>query len=385
MERIRGVTIQYPMPKRTQHKSKRISKLRQKNHSWKILQINKQFKRKLRNLGLAFSVLVATAVVFGAIAVYRYLENPLVSASGAYPASSWDGQAKFNLMLLKIEDENNPLSPLLELSVLSLDPQNRLLTIMSVPTDSVVDFPNYGREKLASVYALAALSGEKQSLAFVQKSLANFLGIPFDGYVLMDRSGSREVEVALGSSLTFNNLKQLLSPLSWPKIPTLAIEAKKFLRTNLSVRDLAAVARYALGVRFDKIQNVELTPETLKDSNYLETILDKYFIDAGVYGEGIKIVILNGTTTPGLAGRVARLIEHIGGNIIDLGNTKNSYEQSLLIGKNSGSYTAERLATIFNIRQFRDPSSFSDDDPLQIYLQRGDLILVAGFDISRSL
>lgn len=373
------------MPKRTQHKSKRISKLRQKDHSWKIFQINKQFKRKLRNLGLAFSVLVATAVVFAATAVYRYLENPLVSASGAYPALSWDGQAKFNLMLLKIEDEKNPMSPLLELSVLSLDPQSRSLTVLSVPTDSVVDFPSYGREKLASVYALAALSGEKQSLAFVQKSLANFLGIPFDGYILIDQAGSRELETALGSRLTFDNLKRLLSPLFWSKIPAISVAARNYLRTNLSVRDLAAVAKYSLGVRFDKIQSIALNPETLKDTNYLETVLDKYFVDGRVYEEGIKIVILNGTTTPGLAGRVGRLIGHIGGNIIDLGNTANSYEQSLLIGKNSGSYTAGRLATIFNVRQFRDPSSFSDDDPLQIYLQRGDLILVAGFDISRSL
>ncbi|MEK7610951.1 MAG: LytR C-terminal domain-containing protein [Patescibacteria group bacterium] len=373
------------MPKRTQHKSKRISKLRQKNHSWKIFQINKQFKRKLRNLGLAFSVLVATAVVFGAIAVYRYLENPLVSASGAYPASSWDGQAKFNLMLLTIEDENNPLSPLLEFSVLSLDPQNRSLTVMTVPTTVVVDFPNYGREKLASVYALAALSREKQSLAYVQKSLANFLGIPFDGYVLMDRAGSRELENALGSPLTFDNLKQLLSPLSWPKIPALAVAARSYLRTNLAVRDLAEVAQYSLQVRFDKIQNVVITPELLVDRNNLETVLEKYFVDARVYEEGIKIVILNGTSSPGLAGRVGRLIEHIGGNIIDLGNTTNYFEQSLLIGKNSGSYTVERLSTIFNIRQFRDPASFSEDDPLQIYLQRGDLILVAGLDISGSL
>jgi len=149
------------------------------------------------------------------------------------------------------------------------------------------------------------------------------------------------------------------------------------LRTNLSIFDLARLWLMVRNTRFDKINFVNLeetkslSPVVLADGSqvltYDQTLLD--FLSKGLFKETnfvkehLLIEVLNGTEKQGLAGRVARLITNLGGEVVTIGNSSQKINQCRIEGESRilQSFTAKRLGQIFDC-QMAKPAEDSRAD-----------------------
>lgn len=314
-------------------------------------------------MGLAFVVLIGTGIVFASLSLYHYLRKPLVAASeGAVFAKGWDGRSRLDLLLLKIDAQEK----IERTAVLTIDPTGRSLTLLEIPLDLLPAAP--------------VLEKPNPPLSLTQSLVSRRLGIPLDGYLLVDPWGERKLTESLGGPPSFKNLRNLAAPLSWPKVPSFLTTLKENVRTNLSLLDFFRLLPAAVGVRFDKVKELTLTNEFFSKVGQREQFLTEAFAEEGIVKERARILVLNGTEQPGLAAAAARLIVHLGGYVLDTNNaSRTDYAESLLIGGERAPYTTRRLAEIFNVKKQGEASAFSKD-PLFSYMQRVDLVLILGLD-----
>lgn len=359
------------MPRRYQRaRSYRDNSSRRGKLPWKVFQLNKQFKRRLRLLGLAFLVLICTGVVFASLSLYHYLKRPLVAAAKSDLAASagvvfdkgWDGRTRLDLLLLKIDAQER----IERLSVLTVGPADASLTLLEISLDLLPAAPVPGKNS--------------PLLSLTQRSVSRLLGISLDGYLLINPLGEQKLTKSIGGPPNFQNLRNLATPLSWPKIPSFLAALKEDVRTNLSFFDLFNLARLGMAVRFDKVKEATLTTGFFSNYGSGEQFLKETFAEAGIVEEGARILILNGTEQPGLAAQAARLLTHLGGYVLDTANaSRDDYAESLLIGGERALYTRRRLAEIFSVAKSYNVSTFAQD-PLFSYMQRADLVLILGLD-----
>lgn len=104
-------------------------------------------------------------------------------------SASAQAQTKVNILLLGTDSGYSPdrpagLRPSRSDAVLivTLDKSNEKVTISSLPRDTLVEIPGYGKEKLTHAFAYGGADLTKQSLK-------GLLGIDFDYYVAANMSG----------------------------------------------------------------------------------------------------------------------------------------------------------------------------------------------------
>lgn len=326
---------------------------RYRRTSWKIFQLSQQAKRKLRLLGLAVLVLVSTAAVFAFLSFYHYLKQPLAAAaSGLVFDRRGDGGSRFDLLLIILSETGQ----VKELSVLTAGSGGGPLTLLKLPS--------VRRE---------AVSSGPFALPDLQRSVSRRLGVSFDGYLLATAAGEQRLSQFLGGPLNLANLRKLAAPLNWLKAAPLLVESKGDLKTNLSLFDLAKLAKSVWSTRFDKAEEVELEEVS-------EQFLTETFSEGEIVEEGSRIIILNGTETSGLAAQAARLTAHLGGHVLDVANAPRvNYPESFLITNGRSPYTEKRLAEIFKITRLKEMAGMSGD-PLFHFFQRADLVVLLGLD-----
>jgi len=84
-----------------------------------------------------------------------------------------------------------PTGPTDTLFLVHVDPKANLLTIFSIPRDTMIELPGYGIQKINAAYPLLGPQGMVQTVE-------HFLGIPIQGYLLVDLSALRGFVNALG-------------------------------------------------------------------------------------------------------------------------------------------------------------------------------------------
>lgn len=369
--------------KRKPQKSKRVTRARRRKRSWRLLKGKPALKRRLRLLGLSLIVVFATIAVFATLALYQFFKTPLAQASGSLITSaSWDGQSRFNLALVLLEDLANPTSKVERFAILSLNPYGESLTLASLPVEAEVEVPGgQGKATFRVVYALGEISAPKQNISLLVKTASQLLALPLDGYLLTDEEGLGEMKGMVGKQdLTLANFgKEVLSLETLKNFPSLLFAAKKNVRTNLSLPDLFAVARFLLKVRFDRAFEIEISTSLLEREEKLDRLLRRHFSEGKLEEEREKILVLNGTTVSGLAKRAARMIENLGGEVLDVRNAPEQNHQQGMIVAHAKSYTAKRIARLFGIRDFRSLEILKKEPHFNEFM-RADIVLILGLD-----
>ncbi len=147
-----------------------------------------------------FAVLAATVIglSLGYLAIYRqssewatvvaavFQETPgrtlsagLASADTSAPG--WSGHDRLNVLVLGIDDDANTDT----MMVLSLDPIGKTGVMLSIPRDTVVDIPGFGKDKINSAYLHGGGTPAKGP-DLVRRTAQQFLGIPIHSYVIVD-------------------------------------------------------------------------------------------------------------------------------------------------------------------------------------------------------
>jgi len=296
------------------------------------------------------TVLLAAFLILGAYNFLKLFFSPLDSAAGSYfqNSSSWDGKMPLSLLYLEVSDIKAASPRTLDLGIISLNPTQGLFTIVEVPI-------SYG--KLEELYGLGEINAAEGGVGVMAQEVQNLLGIPIDGYLVIDRAGRQEL-----SSL-FPDVSGVKEALVFPtllKLPQVWMVIQSSAKISLDITGIARAVWYLLQVRIDRIADLTLTPELLDDSDSLDRRISPFFRDDQLAAEHLKIQVLNGSGKIGLAASAARVVRNIGGEVIRVGNCER---QDLVKGyllMESGSYTTSRLARIFGVSDSRPPREGSE-------------------------
>ncbi|NIT04610.1 hypothetical protein GTO10_07005 [Candidatus Saccharibacteria bacterium] len=313
--------------------------------SWRRLKSQFKIQKRLRRLKLALIVVAAVTLTLGGIYLWNLFTKPLASAASTFKSNvSWDGKTPLNLMYLEVSKIDELAPQTLTLGVLMLNPTQERFSAVEIPV---------GYARLADIYGLGNLSGERDGLRRLGGTLMDLLGIPIDGYVLVGSGGIDELSTLfpqveeLGEVVSLSNLSKL--PIVWSI-------ARRYVQTDLGLPEIVRVFWFLLQIRSDKVAHMSLGEELLGDPANLDKKLSPFVRDDILFAEHLKIQILNGSNAPGLAASSARMIRNIGGEVIRVDNfERQDLNKGYLILESSGSYTARRLAEIFGVSDSRPP------------------------------
>lgn len=324
------------MPKKRRYKKKRTQIF-----SWKCLEKRFQIGRRFRILGLSLMVVFCTLMTFCALYLIRFFQQPFAQAGVEVGAPfSWSGGDPVNLVWL-VESSEFP-NGLKTVVVLHLDPRKERAVFIHVDSEP-----------------FSVGSGVVGGLRDISRELA----LPIQGYFLVDEGSVSRIRGALGSDGGWKvwNLRTVVKIL--PLLPVL----EDHFESNLSLGEIFRVGRFFLTLRDDRKMDVF--------SDVRADLVSELCVDEVVRDEGAKILILNGTSESGLAGRVAQWVENLGGFILDIENApQQNYEHSLILTTDLSSYTTRRLSSILGISDLRALQGSLE------WARRADIVLILGLD-----
>lgn len=335
------------MPRRSRRLKSGVSKF----SSWRRIQNRFKLKKRIRRLALAITVLAAAVLIHNAYNFIKLFSSPFDSAAGAsfQNTSSWDGKMPLSILFLEVSDLEASSSPTQSLGIFSLNPTQGLFTTLKLPASY---------ENLRDLYGLGEINSISGGIGILANEVRDMLGVPIDGYLIMDSEGLRQLQELFPQVRTLGDLFSLDNLL---KIPDLWAIRRDSSKSNLDLSSILRVVWYLAHVRSDRVENFALSPELLRDSASLDRKLSPYFRDDYLVEEHLKIQVLNGSGRPGLAGDAARVISNIGGEIIRVDNfSRQDLVNGYLLLETSGSYTAARLARIFGVSDSRPPRDGSE-------------------------
>ena len=355
-------------------------RLKSKRTSWKKLRLSYQIKRKLELFVLALVVVLSTVAVLGILYLWQFFRTPFAEASGSFNHNpTFEKEKRYNLCLILLEDQNDPLSHIKAIAIISLDPVKSGLSVISIPVDASVEAAaGFGENKIFSLYALGGIPEPKMNVAMVTRSISSHLAIPIDAYVLTDEPGIEAFSLEMGNYFTLEEIESIFSFKYFPKIFTLLKLSRKNLRTNLNLVEVVRVLKFMFGVRSDRIYSLNLRREDLEDYEILDVALKPFVIDSKIAEERLKVQVLNGTLKSGLASRASRVANNLGSVVIDVGNAQNSsYKETILISNETHSFTVKRIKEIFKVNRVR--GSVGEIE------KRADITIILGLDFLHGL
>lgn len=243
-------------------------------------------KRKKRTNNIAYLKLFILAVFFLSIV------SIFIRSAKLYIGRSnkWES---FNLLVLGETDRTFDL--------VSLDKKKRTVSIVRILE--------------------AQISPDKTRL---EKSI--LLGVPVDAQLRQKSSGTRK-----NSNISQFSKSSLVSILT----------TRNFIFENMNAFDLLKIYFYNLSIPKSNVRRVEVERvESLSQDIY------DYFRDQVVVNEGQSIEIVNASEVDGLGGRVARMLENVGFNVVSV--SSSGKQSSRLIYRGEYNYTVKRLVSIFS-------------------------------------
>ena len=281
-----------------------------------------RLSRKLKS-GIASSSYVVVGIVFliafaGFFATLRYYKNPLADAGiGSLSTKTFDQKSDYNLLSLMLEDTDSKNSKITELNLIMYRPSQKKVYILEVNPEDNIFIKGVGYDTVSNLYALSQLKND--NLDILVSVIEGYLSQPIDGYTIFNNSNLDNIREKFGKEFEFSNLK------SYPS-KFVVIGNVKLLKKNVST-DLSAVEVY----------NILEFVGKLGDS---AVINNRFTTDAGIDKDVFKsevlstekklIVVLNATSTPGLAGDYARILKTQGGEILSTGNSEQKLDKSII-------------------------------------------------------
>ena len=262
------------------------------------------------------------------------LAVPLVTkVVGVVRGSVWDGSGHINIAV-----DNG------DIHIWSLEPQDKHLTKVIIPSNVYLLVSSYGSYRAGAVGRLSLLENKDGQLLI--EAIAGSLGVSVDAVII--RKEGRVNSIELDKTFGFAG------------IGTIAFAAGQVsVYTNLTLYDMLRLWLLSFTLRKEAIEIVDLAnsqavskitlPDNTEglsvDRERFGHVAQKYFLDTRLANENLTIEIVNGTKTEGLANQLAFVLTNIGGTVIATGKSEVREEKTKIVTKVK-SYTSSRIAKI---------------------------------------
>ena len=163
--------------------------------------------------------------------------------------------------------------------------------------------------------------------------------------------------------------EKMLSPTKLPKLPWVMSAMIQNVDTDMTARDLVALARLAQGMDLNTVKMAMLpgVPETIHGVSYwvadteqsVKVVNDLFFPPPPMP----KVAVLNGSGIPGVAEKVAETLKQQGYEVTVVENADSfDHKSTEVIGHTETGESSYRIAAILNgvVKQEKDPNAKAD-------------------------
>lgn len=190
---------------------------------------------------------------------------------------------------------------------------------IAVQKDTHITFLSFAPQ--ANTIALLSVSGGK-SIVDVERQVA----LPVDGFLISSDFNQND------------SLQHMLFSF---------VLHYRTTKTNLTVIDILRLLSFARGIGQSAITRQSISAQD--DIKTTENAISSRFADQTISQENISLEILNGTDIAGLGNRLARLVTHMGGNVVFVSTTEKEKEQTrITFSGGKIPYTIERLQKVLH-------------------------------------
>lgn len=260
--------------------------------------------------------------------------------------------------------------------ILSWDRLRRTIVTIRIPSNVTIEgVHGYGAYSLEALWKLGFIDKSEDDL--LATSLEEILGVPipfFLGY------SQRDSYIQMGAGI--DGLKQYF------RFTTLLSYLRGMYRSNIPLSSLAMLTWYVGFYRPDQLSEIDLlksygvTSYKLADGSSsvsvdparLDILIGTLFEDERIRKEALRVAVYNTTQTSALGNRIARLLNHMGALVIEVGNSDLSVDRCIVSTKGSilQSFTVAFIARHYGCqaRELKEP-------------HRADIIVYVGKEYER--
>jgi len=355
VERVEQPAIGYRGSKRSSKLGKRLRKEAKSDRvkaevTEKAETAGRALGTGLRYTAIAAGGLLGVALIFllvasGINSAARYLAKREAVANNSPEAVK--ERAQDNLLVIGTDGTAGA-----DFLAVRLDQENGQIFGIAIPDGAFMEVPGQGFERIGDSYK----AGADVSMA----AISNYLGVPFEKHVVVSKEAYQD-------ALTNQSLEGLMEAVTSSDLGDAGeAEAKTFMD---SVKP-AEVALVPLPVK----------PINLADQTYFEPqrdqvadlLLSWWGVRLGADDGVIRVIVYNGSGTPGTAGEAAQVLIKAGMRVVDTKNADRfDYQETLIVVQNGDLTKGESVKKVLGVGKIVDQPSEQDV---------ADIIIIVGQD-----
>lgn len=204
--------------------------------------------------------------------------------------------------------------------VVSWNAAKTQVTLVEVPQEVVIDATGgYGSYGLGSLFTLDHLE-HKQGVLYTS-SVSDAVGVPVSWYIDPGRgiASGKRVDVIRSVFSAANVWRALTHSIDTSMPPSVWISFM-FAASSLSSDNVTVVDAHNAFV--DMTLPDASTVKKL-DTNRMDYLIDNAFMDSGLRAEGLTVGVYNTTSVPAVGEHAARVMSHLGLQLVSVGNSAN--------------------------------------------------------------
>ncbi|MBI2337587.1 LCP family protein [Candidatus Daviesbacteria bacterium] len=303
------------------------------NNSWKDVQSKARIKKRSKIAIGILAFIIGLLIISWAVKFTQNLFQPW-KESGIQKKYIWNGEFNINLLIRTSA-----------VTLLSYNPKQEEIILIDIPEETFLEVPyGFGMWQLRAVYGLGQAQKDLGGNRLLVDTVTSFLAVPVDGFLDFSAFQPQKSPAEIVEMLR--------------KDPIFGLNFLSNLKTDMTLWELFKLKLSLSAVRFDKVKQLDLsnlnvlsqeklpdgTPVLTADTIRLDSVLPD-LADPVIASEHKTIAVFNATDHPQLAGKWARLISNLGGNVIITANAKARLKSTQVTGEQS--LTLKRMQQIF--------------------------------------
>lgn len=338
----------------------------------------KGLKKLFRLMGFSITGLVLFATAFYLYTLTENLRNPFAKASDGvdYTDKSYDSTDPFNIMIVDLENKNDPYSKISNLYIYHIDPVNNRGVVFDIPTDVDIDFLSVNDEKnnISGLYGVGNLYEDTRGIKILYNFVKGQFSILPNAYIIYDAK-SKEDFKRFGIDIDINNLGDSIKYSYFLKVSNLFDFSRKDVLSDLSSIEMVKIIGDTKNITPSSYKYIKLEKHHILNPYDFDSVWqdNTYYLD--IDNERHTVTILNSTSTPGLANWGARVVKNVKGGVLEVGNHQDILNENIIYSSLDDSKLLNYLIEFYNVQSVKPSSDYTENPFLA---KRSDILLVLG-------
>jgi hypothetical protein len=337
--------------------------------------LNRKSKKVLLRVGLVSLLFIFSALFLVGLTTLSYLKKSFVSAlSPSSSVSILEDQLTTTAYVVvnRLDREGVVIE---KADFLVFDKNNKKILSYNLPLGTPFNMPgSYGPENLSKAIMVGTLKNGStllDGMSYLRDVYTKIFGFKIDSFILVDKANSALFDDLLGNGSYLDILR----------FREMA-DMRGHMLTDLTLNEFYSLFSFIKSLPNERIIYKNLTVGDLDDSSVIDSELGDLTSEYELAKEGKSVSVLNGTEIPGMAIIGSRIIGNLGGRVVAVDNTKQTYSNSMIVSDDVSSFTTKTLSRVFgitNVIKKGDKNVFENE------VDRSDVVVIIGFDTSYKL